>query len=317
MNLLKKASKELKRNLTVMFIPHSSARPFKINFSIAFLLFLAASWTGLTLWAGYLSSRHIDYWKIEADHKLMQLKVAFFADQVKKSREILEQVRDNDAQVRALLEMKSKKAIIENDGMGGPSSEEAFDLTRLLEGRIYEMSEIDLKRQTAALQDEARQRLESHREIFAAVDKDRAVFRATPSIWPCIGYITSTFGMRFHPILHSNEFHSGLDIANEKNTSVYATADGSVRFSEWMPGYGRLIIVDHGYNLRTYYGHLGKILVKSGEKVKRGTLIGLMGSTGTSTGNHLHYEIQFNGNPVNPVRYLHKRPATRVVASIN
>lgn len=309
MNIWKRATKELKRNLTVMLIPHSSTRPVKINFSLTFLLFLIASWTCLTLWAGYLSSCHIDYWKIQADHKLMQLKVAFFAEEVKKSQEMLEQVKENDMQVRALLEMKSKKAIVENEGKGGPSTGDTLDLNRMLEGKIYEMSEADIQRQTAALQEATRKRIESHAEIFTEVEKDRAVFRATPNIWPCIGHITSTFGFRTHPIFGDNELHTGLDIANEKNTSIYTTADGTVRLCDWQPGYGRLIIIDHGYGLRTYYGHLCKILVKPGDRVKRGSLIGLMGSTGTSTGNHLHYEVQHDGNAVNPVRYLHKLPA--------
>lgn len=309
MNIWKRVKKELKRNLTVMLIPHNSVRPVKINFSLTFLLLLIASWTCLTLWAGYLSSQHIDYWKIQADHRLMQLKVAFFADQVKKSQEMLEQVKENDTQVRALLGMKSKQAIVENNGKGGPSKDDSFDLKRILEGRIYEMSEADIKRQTAALQEETRKRLASHREIFTEVENDRAVYRATPNMWPCIGRVTSTFGFRIHPIFGENEFHSGLDIANAMNTPVYATADGTVRLCDWQSGYGRLIILDHGYGLRTCYGHLLKILVKSGEKVKRGSLIGLMGSTGTSTGYHLHYEVQFNGNTVNPVRYLRKLPA--------
>ncbi|MHB9155369.1 MAG: M23 family metallopeptidase, partial [Endomicrobiales bacterium] len=218
MNIWKRAKRELKRNLTVMLIPHNSVKPVRINFSLTFLLFLVASWTGFTLWAGYLSSRHIDYWKIQADQKLMQLKVGFFAEQVKKSQEMLDQVKENDAQVRTLLKMRSKQEIIEAEGQGGPREEESRDLGRLLSGRIHEMSEQDIRRQTAVLQEETRHRLESQKEIFTHIERERAVYRATPAIWPCVGHVTSPFGFRIHPIYGDNEFHSGLDIANSRNT---------------------------------------------------------------------------------------------------
>ena len=308
MKLTELLKKELNRDITVMFIPHNSVKPLKTCFSLSFLLFLLFSWTFLTVTAGYLYSRHIDYVMVKADNKLMQMKVMFFAKEVKKSREMLEQVKENDDQVRTLLEMKTKKAIVENDGRGGPSRDDVKDLSRLLAGKIYEMNQQDIWRQTSALTEETKKRLESFTEIKNQVDNLRALFRATPNQWPCAGHVTSPFGYRMHPVFMSEEFHSGLDIANEKNTPIYATADGFVKLSDWQPGYGRLIIVDNGYGYCTYYGHLAKILVNKDDKIRRGQLIGLMGCSGTSTGNHLHYEIQVNGNPVDPSRFLKKLP---------
>jgi len=308
MKLLELIKKELNRGITVMFIPHNSVKPFKLGISLSFLIFLVISWSFLTLSAGYLYSRHIDYVMVKTDNKLMQLKVMFFAKEVKKSRELLEQVKENDEQVRTMLEMKSKKEIVENEGRGGPSKDDVKDLTRLLEGKIYEMNQQDIWRQTMALKEETKQRLESFSEVKKQVDNLRALYRSTPSTWPCVGRITSTFGYRMHPIFMCEEFHSGLDIANEKNTPVYSTADGKVKFSDWQSGYGRLIIVDNGYGYCTYYGHLAKILVNKDDKIRRGQLIGLMGCSGTSTGNHLHYEIQVNGVAVNPVKFLKNVP---------
>jgi len=296
--------RELDRGITVMFIPHNSVRPLKLNISLSFLLFLIAFWTGITVTAGYLYSRHIDYTLAKADNKLMKLKVTFFAKEVKKSRELLEQVKENDQQVRNLLEMKSKKDIIETEGRGGPSKDDVKDLTRLLEGKIYEMNQQDIRRQTLALEQETKKRLESYCEISKYINNQRAVFRATPTSWPCSGHVTSLFGYRIHPVFGDEEFHAGLDIANEKNTPIYSTADGKIKFSDWQSGYGRLIIVDNGYGYCTYYGHLAKILVNQGDKIRRGQMIGLMGCSGTSTGNHLHYEIQIEGKPVDPTRFL-------------
>jgi murein DD-endopeptidase MepM/ murein hydrolase activator NlpD len=119
-----------------------------------------------------------------------------------------------------------------------------------------------------------------------------------------VGHLTSGFGFRVHPVFGVTEFHSGFDIANAKNTSIYATAFGTVKLCEWQAGYGRLIIIDHGHGLCSYFGHLEKILIKPGEHVTRGQLIGLMGSTGTSTGTHLHYEIRKNNQAISPAPYL-------------
>jgi len=307
MTFWNKAKKELKRHFTVMLIPHNSIRPIRITFSLSFILFMVFMWSGFTVWSGYLASRHIDYWRMQADEKLMKLKLVFFANQMKKSQQMLEQVRENDEQLRSLLEMKSKKAIIEsNTGKGGPSKDDIKDLDLTLADKIYEMSQQDIQRHTIALQNETKKRVESFKEIMCNIQNQRILYRATPNIWPCLGHITSTFGFRIHPVYCDNEFHSGLDIAGGNGTPVYATADGFVRLSDWQPGYGRLIILDHGYGYRTYYGHLQKAMVKNGEKIRRGQLIALMGSTGTSTGTHLHYEVQYCGNPVNPVKFLKK-----------
>jgi murein DD-endopeptidase MepM/ murein hydrolase activator NlpD len=168
------------------------------------------------------------------------------------------------------------------------------------------MSTEDIARQTTALMEESRRRLESSREIITHVHMERALFRAMPSIWPCGGNVTSFFGFRIHPMYYSNEFHSGLDIANNKDTPIHATSDGIVKVGSWQPGYGRMVLIDHGYHYNTLYSHMSRIVVNVGDRVARGQVIGYMGSTGTSTGNHVHYEVRFKDSPVNPTRFLRK-----------
>jgi murein DD-endopeptidase MepM/ murein hydrolase activator NlpD len=304
MELTSKIKKELKRHLTIMFIPHNTVKPIKISFTFSFLLFLMFSWSGLTIWAGFLASRHIDYWKTKADNELMNIKVKFFAKEIKKSQEMLEIVKQKDLEVRSLLNMKSRQVIIEKEGRGGPTPEEAKDLERVLEGKVHEMTAQDISRQTMQLKEDTKKQLDSFDEIFNYVDDQRTLFRATPNMWPCVGHFTSTFGFRIHPVYERYEFHSGLDIANLKNTPIYATADGKIILADWESGYGRLIIVDNGYGYKTLYGHLEKILVKQDERVQRGQLIGLMGETGTTTGTHVHYEIRFHDKAVNPMPFL-------------
>jgi len=123
--------------------------------------------------------------------------------------------------------------------------------------------------------------------------------------WPCTSTrVTSDYGMRFHPILKTYRMHTGIDLGAGMGTKVFSAEWGIVRRAEWLGGYGNTIMVDHGGGIWTLYGHLSKISVKVGQTVARGEVIGLVGSTGWSTGPHLHFEVRENGTPVNPHNWL-------------
>lgn len=134
------------------------------------------------------------------------------------------------------------------------------------------------------------------------VNKDSLL--STPSIWPVKGYLTSGFGWRRSPFSGASKMHSGLDISNRVGTPVSAPARGAVAFSGPDGAYGICITIDHGNGLVTRYAHLSKTLVKVGEYVQRGEVIGAVGNTGRSTGPHLHYEVILKGTPVDPMRYI-------------
>lgn len=131
-----------------------------------------------------------------------------------------------------------------------------------------------------------------------------AVIAATPSMMPITGYFSSTFGYRRHPISGAYVLHAGVDIAADSGTPVRAPADGVVLFSGYKEGYGKALVVDHGYGIRTIFGHASKLFVTQGQKLKRGEKIAEVGSTGRSTGPHLHFEIRKNGIPMNPVTFI-------------
>ncbi len=142
-------------------------------------------------------------------------------------------------------------------------------------------------------------------EELSAVAKERwTQWASTPSIWPVKGWITSGFGPRVSPFTGRPAMHDGLDIGAPPNADVLAPAAGQVTAAGFDLRMGYVINIDHGYGIQTQYGHLAKILVKQGQKVKRGDRIGLVGSTGLSTGPHLHYMVKVNGRPVNPQRYI-------------
>ncbi len=116
--------------------------------------------------------------------------------------------------------------------------------------------------------------------------------------------VSSGFGRRIDPMRNSLAMHTGIDLAGEYKSKVYSSAPGVVRFADTDGAYGRLIQVDHGSGIFTWYGHLDRILVRDGETVKRGQLIGLQGNSGRSTGTHLHYEVRISNQPVNPANFL-------------
>jgi len=127
---------------------------------------------------------------------------------------------------------------------------------------------------------------------------------ATPSIWPTSGSISSGFGWRNAPMEGASETHQGIDIASNTGTPVVATADGKVVKSGWSEGYGNIVQIDHGNGLETIYGHNSQIVATIGQNVKKGQLIAYIGSTGVSTGPHLHYEVRVNNNAVDPMKFL-------------
>ena len=125
-----------------------------------------------------------------------------------------------------------------------------------------------------------------------------------PSIWPAKGVISSTFGARQDPVYGGGAFHEGVDIANDTGTTIVATAAGTVTYAAYAGGYGNLIEIDHGNGFITKYGHNSALLVQAGMTVKKGQSIALMGSTGKSTGSHVHYEVRVNGVATDPLLFL-------------
>lgn len=131
-----------------------------------------------------------------------------------------------------------------------------------------------------------------------------AALTATPSIWPARGTVTSSFGWRVSPFGDGNELHPGIDIAYTMGAPVVATADGEVIVSGSAGGYGNLVQINHGNGISTLYGHNSQLAVKVGQTVKKGQVIAYAGSTGKSTGPHVHYEVRVNNTAVDPMKYL-------------
>jgi hypothetical protein len=140
--------------------------------------------------------------------------------------------------------------------------------------------------------------------LMAELEGLRAVRDALPGLWPAEGRFTSGFGWRRDPVRGTTKFHSGIDIANDRGTAIYSVAPGTVTRAGTSSGYGRVVEIDHGFGVSTKYAHCTTLRVREGERVERGDYIATMGSTGKSTGPHLHFELRIDGNAVDPLKYL-------------
>lgn len=300
--------KSFARRLTIMVVPHGTGKPRQITFSVPFIVFMLTGWTGLTAWATYMTSERLDYWRMKTNSHMMRIKVEFFAHELKEAREMLDDVKEADSQLRAMLNMGSRDAIIQSEtsfrNTGGPSAQEEEDFNKMLAGRVGDMSIQDIARQVKRLREETKNRMVSFDEISNNIEKERRLYRATPNMWPVPGVVTSHFGGRSSPFTGETEFHAGMDLAAPAGTPVRATADGIIQIAGWAGGYGKVVVINHEFGYSTRYGHNRQLLVKRGDRVKRGQIIALVGSTGSATGPHCHYEVWQNGRYINPRRFM-------------
>jgi hypothetical protein len=184
-------------------------------------------------------------------------------------------------------------------GQGGggplPEFEDAASIAPMFES---------LDRTAVGLAKGAGSRAESLEVLLGQLDDKRTRLVSSPSIWPAKGWLTSRFGARVSPFTGRRQRHSGIDIAASSGTPIHAPARGRVSFAGRKGPLGNAIVINHGFGMKTVYGHTKEILVKTGETVERGDKIALIGSSGRSTGPHLHYVVEVNGKPRNPLDYI-------------
>ncbi len=269
------------------------------------VIIIALLWAGITCYGIFLATRHLDYNITKADAKIMKTKLAMIAEELTRNRKYLKRTRDTDKQMRQMLGMKEGSFVNLPAGLeqGKESGEVSFkDIFEKRTQDIDENAIIESLKETTEL---AGNRLASFQEIAWFYANERNILDSTPSIRPSGGRISSGFGYRLSPFgTYIASYHYGLDFAGKANSPVIATADGVVRQTGWASGYGQAVLVDHGFGYSTLYGHLADILVTKGDTVKRGQVIARMGTTGRSTGIHVHYEVWKDGVAVNPRGYF-------------
>lgn len=321
-----------RRDVTVLILPPNEHSSWRLRLPVKALGLGFGAWTLLTLWAGVMMSQQADYWRMKADNQMMKMKVSFLSEEIGKSKEAVDRAADADRKLRELLQLPTRRAIVEQaaepegarapqvasntGGSGGPMPLDRVDLLLRLRGLPTAQDPDAVRVQAALVRQESDQTLSSFQELLDLLAHERKVLRATPIGWPAPGRVSSPFGYRHSPMDEEDvaEFHPGLDIANAKGTPIIATADGVVRQAGWVRGYGRVVVLDNGRGFMTLFGHASELLVKRGQTVRRGDVIARMGSTGRSTGSHVHYEVWVRGRPVNPRKYL-KEPDLHLAAA--
>jgi len=240
--------------------------------------------------------------KLEKENKYLHAQVNEFTDKINKLKAEVDKLNNLTTKLRIMANLSINDNNNKDEGIGGPSFEEVknfIDLNTIEDENIQKIH-YALDR----LKYELSQEDKSIQQLFKYLKEKNIKLSCTPSIIPAEGWISSGFGYRRDPFTGRKRFHPGIDISNRIGTPVVAPADGIVIFTGRKGGYGKCIIISHGYGITTRYGHLHKIFVKVGQKVQRGDIIGEIGSTGRSTGPHLHYEVRLYNKPVNPLNYI-------------
>jgi murein DD-endopeptidase MepM/ murein hydrolase activator NlpD len=260
--------------VTIMLIPHSKTRP--VNFKVPFIGMFT---TAMLCCFGivYILSIAVDTF----EYYRMKDKLNYYSQQFLELNKTMTALKKAETEFKRLFSMKSKEKVLENLDTSDSGSIDMENLKHQIKSTVESVGEI-------------KDYLRTQRDIYVA----------TPKGSPVVGMISSHYGQREHPRSGEENFHSGIDISSSPGNPVKATADGIVSFSGWSGGSGNLVVLEHGHGFSTFYAHNRSIPVKVAKKVKRGDIIGYVGSTGSSTGPHVHYEIWKDGKPIDPVNYL-------------
>jgi len=275
--------------------------------AIVLLFFVSCGLLGLTLTK--LVGRNAALADAGAVNEKLKSDLQSQAKQIEEFATEMDSLTEFEAKLRDLTGMPPRRSSTEDTRQGGQGGEEvvAFEgggLSRmpfLFAGRLPPAWTLP------ALLEEVRYRQGTFNELVDHVTREQERLAATPCIWPVDApgmWISSGFGYREDPISGKRSFHDGADIVAPVKSPVLATADGVVTEARWDGGLGWVVSIDHGHGYITRYGHNHKLLAKKGDEVRRGDVIALEGSTGRTTGPHVHYEVICNGKNVNPYRYL-------------
>lgn len=263
--------------VTIMVIPHDNLGSLNIKISSIgiFSILLLSAIGGFYIFS--LAANGLEY-------PSMVAKVNFYSRQFSQWSSTVNALKEVEEDFRRTFSLKSREKILENVDTSYSGSVDLQNLMTELQKSVETVDEI---------------------KDYLRIQKD--IHMATPTGYPVNGKISSRFGKRENPFTKTASFHSGIDISASPGTSIQATADGVVSYSGWTGHSGFLVVLEHGFGFSTIYAHNKKNAVRVGQTVKRGDILGYVGSTGKSTGPHVHYEIWEKGKHVNPQEFLQGR----------
>ena len=297
------------KKITIFLVPDGTkgVKQFSVpKFLPVFVLTFLILSLGFCIWVirDYHTSkaRCLELARFKSENALQKKQLVYIARRIDQFTHKIGELKKLDHKLRVMVNLETSEDQEEFRGVGGSDPilldpEKAIakvdrELIRSMHRSLDNLSnEIDLNKQDKA-------------ELHKFLESQKILLASTPSIWPAKGWLSSRFGYRTSPFTGKKEFHKGVDISARKGAPIVASADGVISFVGWDRGYGRVVLVKHGYGLATKYAHLKKALVKKGQHIKRGETIALVGNSGRTTGSHLHYEVHLNGVAVNPLHYI-------------
>lgn len=300
---------------TIVVFPGSTGSPKRLQLSkksakiaLVSLLVVSLCFGGAGI---YFINQYLNYQddqvalaSLKRQEKIQKTQIDKFSKQVRSFETEMARLESFEKKLRIITSFEnSPKNKQGHMGVGGPYGLSSHSFTTSLEKETQSMLD-RLSGDLGILTSQIKMRQFSFQELDEYLKNQKSLLASTPSIWPTRGWVTSGFGYRKSPFTGLPEKHEGLDIAARLGSEVRSTADGKVILAGRENGYGNMIEIDHGYGVLTRYGHNSKNLVKVGDKIKRGQVIALIGSTGRSTGPHVHYEVMVNGIPVSPRNYI-------------
>jgi len=304
MQIYKKFLSKLRQNkrYTFMIIPNSTDEIIRFSFSYKSLVSLASSSFIILICLIILSGRFFyvnsslsitrkNYSALQEENIYQQEKISSLSKISEEVHNKLDNLVKLEGQVMDLVGLENNLAN-NNHLLVSRSDFRTFLPDKNFEDDI-DLLEVLVEEQTSSMQ-----------KLIVDVEKQLAHLESVPNLRPALGRLTSGFGFRISPISRRREFHKGIDIANKSNSDIYSSAGGVVTFSGYNGSYGRMIMISHGNGYTTVYAHNSKNLVSVGDKVDKGDTIAKIGSTGRSTGPHLHFEIRLDGKPINPNNIL-------------
>jgi murein DD-endopeptidase MepM/ murein hydrolase activator NlpD len=294
-----------------MLVPHGSgaSRAVEVSQTVVKTLVGLGSVVALVLLVlgGAALSRGVNVTRsraLERENRLLASEVQRLRDRLVGLRDTLDVFSEREQGLRLLAGLAPTDADVQRGGIGGPTgqwSERDSLAAAGTNGAQALAARVDMDQLTRR----ANILVRSIGEAYDSLSRHQARYAATPSLMPTKGWLTSAFAReRVHPILHLARPHEGIDVTAPMGAAIEAPAAGVVTQVSWVEGYGNMLTIDHGYGLVTRYAHCSKIDVVRGQRVKRGQTVARVGSTGLSTGPHLHYEVWVNGKPANPMKYV-------------
>lgn len=293
----------MKRYYTFMIIPSSKGKARKIILSNKAIRFFFLTFSILFISFTFIfvdwlrtSYAKIEMRKLKTENANQKDKIKMYENLTRELQEKINGFKNYVEKLNVFAGLQSPYALKEV-GSGGPIKN---DIGTIINSSSQKpaLQKPEILKKTA---DEVEQNLKLLDQFF----QDQSYrLSALPSIWPTRGYLSGFFGNRRDPFTGKIDFHPGLDISTQLGNKVFASANGIVIAAEYRRGYGNVVIIDHGFGFSTLYAHLSKIAVSEGKRVKRWDVIGYVGTTGKSTGPHLHYEVRRYNQPVNPLDFI-------------